>query len=167
MNKIVLAFSMLIVGLVVVFGLYLFLKGARRIQLAAASTKWPTTAGKVVSSQTTRDVSTYRNNSTVTFDTETVIHYTVNGQDYTTDVLHFGQTLGSGDKSDAALQRLRFPAGKEVPVSYDPARSRNRCDEAGSARRSFLASGRGTGVPPAGGALHVTVAGDLPQYRGG
>jgi len=49
-----------------------------------------------------------------------VIRYAVNGRDYTTDVLHFGQTLGSGDKSDAALQRLRFPVGKEVPVSYNP-----------------------------------------------
>jgi len=36
-------------------------------------------------------------------------------------VLHFGQTLGSGDKSEAALQRLRFPSGKPVSISYDPA----------------------------------------------
>ena len=121
MNKIVLALCMLTVGLVAVFGLYLFLKGARRIQLSVTSAKWPTTAGKVASSETTRDVSTYRRNSSVTFNTETVIHYTVNGQEYATNQLHFGQTLGSSDKSEAALQRLRYPAGKNVPVSYDPA----------------------------------------------
>jgi hypothetical protein len=143
MNKIVLAFSMLIVGLFAVFGLYLFLKGARRIQLAAVSMKWPTTAGKVVSSETTRDVSTYRRNSTVTFNTETVIHYTVNGQDYITDVLHFGQTLGSGDKSDAALQRLRFPAGKDVPVSYDPANPVNGVMKPGVHAEAFWLPGAG------------------------
>jgi hypothetical protein len=120
MNRIVLATCMLTVGLVGLLGLYFFLTGARRIQLAVTSTKWPTTSGKVVSSETTRDVSTYRRSSTVTFDTRTAIHYSVNGQEYTTDVLRFGQALGSGDKSDAALQRLRYPAGKDVPVSYDP-----------------------------------------------
>jgi hypothetical protein len=120
MNKIILAACMLIVGLVAVLGLYFFLKGARRIQLAVTSAKWPATSGKVVSSETTRDVSTYRRSSSVTFDTTTLIRYSVDGKANTTDVLRFGQALGSGDKSDAALQRLRYPAGKDVPVSFDP-----------------------------------------------
>jgi hypothetical protein len=55
----------------------------------------------------------------VTFNTRTVIQYSVNGQQYSTDVLHFGQTLGSSDKSDAALKKLRYPVGKPV-VSYNP-----------------------------------------------
>ena len=50
MNRVVLAVCMLIVGLVGFFGLYLFLKGARRVQLAIASTKWPIVPGKVLSS---------------------------------------------------------------------------------------------------------------------
>jgi len=123
MNKVILVFGMLALGLVAFFGLYLFLKGVRNVQMAAASAKWPTTSGEVVSSETTRDASPDRRKSpsTVTFDTRTVVRYTVNGREYTTDQRHFGQTLGSSDKSDAALQRLRYPAGQSVTVSYNPA----------------------------------------------
>jgi hypothetical protein len=143
MNRIILAACMLIVGLVAVFGLYLFLKGARRVQLAVTSTKWPTTAGKVVSSETKRDVSTYRRSSTVTFDTTTSIRYSVNGQEYTTKVLRFGQALGSGDKSDAALQRLRYPAGKDVLVSYDPAHPASAVMKPGLHAEAFWLPGAG------------------------
>ncbi|MGA3026648.1 MAG: DUF3592 domain-containing protein [Bryobacteraceae bacterium] len=122
MSKLVIAIGIVVVGLVVLFGLYLFLKGARNVQLALASTKWPKTSGIVVGSDTTRSVTSNRrtNQSSATFSTKTVIQYAVNGQNYTTDVLHFGQTLGSGDKSAAALQRLRYPVGKKVVVSYNP-----------------------------------------------
>ncbi len=41
MNKIILAACMLMVGLVALLGLYLFLKGSRRVQLAVVSMKWP------------------------------------------------------------------------------------------------------------------------------
>jgi hypothetical protein len=123
MIKLALAACGLAIGLVVLFGLFLFVKGLRNVQQAVASEKWPTTPGLVVSSETTRDVSpeTRKSRASVTFDTKTVIRYAVSGREYTTDILHFGQTLGSGDKSDAALQRLRYPAGKEVTVSYNPA----------------------------------------------
>jgi hypothetical protein len=51
---------------IVLLGLYLFLKGARGTPVVT-STKWRATCGKVVSSETTRDVSTYRRSSIVTF----------------------------------------------------------------------------------------------------
>ena len=141
---------MLIVGLVGLFGLYLFLKGARRVQLAMASAKWPITAAKVVSSETTRDVSTYRRSSSVTFHTETLISYTVNGQDYVTDVLRIGQALGSGDKSDAALQRLRYPPGKDVTVAYDPADPTSAVMKPGLHAEAFWLPGAGLAflLPP-------------------
>jgi hypothetical protein len=122
MSKLLIAIGVLAIGLVLLFGLYLFLKGAHNVQMALASTTWPKTSGTVLRSDTTRNVSkgTKRSAASVTFSTKTVIRYAVNGQEYTTDVLHFGQTLGSSDKSEAALQRLRFPEGKEVPVSYNP-----------------------------------------------
>jgi hypothetical protein len=141
--KIVLALCMLTVGLVAVLGLYLFLKGARRVQLAATSATWPTTAGKVVSSETTRDVSAYKRDISVTFNTQTVIRYTVNDHSYITDVLRFGQTLGSGDKSEAALQRLRYPAGKDVPVSYDPANPASAVMKPGLHADAFWLPGAG------------------------
>jgi hypothetical protein len=123
MNKVVAAAYLFVVGLLVALGGFLLFKGLRNVQLAVESAKWPVTSGVVVSSETTRSVTRdeRKNRSSVTFDTKTVIHYAVNGHEYDTDVLHFGQTLGSSDKSDAALQRLRYPAGAKVPVSYNPA----------------------------------------------
>jgi hypothetical protein len=107
----------------IVLGLFLFLKGARNIQMALASTGWPKASGVVIRSEMERDVSpgTRRSAGSVTFNTDTVIQYTVSGQKYTTNTLHFGQTLGSGDKSVAELQRFRYPPGREVTVSYNPA----------------------------------------------
>jgi hypothetical protein len=121
MTKFVIAVGALAIALVALFGLYLFIKGVRNLQMASASTKWPTTSGQVIHSETTREVTEDdHNRSSVTFSTTTTIQYTVDGQDYTTSLLHFGQTLGSSDKSEAALLRLRFPEGKPVSVSYDP-----------------------------------------------
>jgi hypothetical protein len=149
MNKIVLAICLLMVGMVALLGLYLFLKGARRIQLAVASTKWPKTSGKVISSETTRDVSTTRDVDTnkvspsVTFNTLTKISYTVDGLGYTTDQLRFGQTLGSGDMSDAEVKRLRYPPGKEVTVSYDPANPASSVMKPGLHAEAFWLPGAG------------------------
>lgn len=122
MSKLVLVLGSLAIGLVVIFGLYLFLKGARNVWMALASVKWPTAPGTVIRSDTERTVSrsTRQSPGSVTFSTKTVIRYAVDGKEYTTDALHFGQTLGSDDKSVAALQRLRYPQGKQVTVSYNP-----------------------------------------------
>jgi hypothetical protein len=149
MNKIILAICLLMVSLVAILGLYLFLKGARRVQLAIVSTKWPTTAGKVISSETTRDVSTTRDPDTkkispsVTFNTETKISYSVDGQSYTTDRLRFGQTLGSGDKSEADVKRLRYPPGKDVTISYDPANPASGVMKPGLHAEAFWLPGAG------------------------
>jgi hypothetical protein len=149
MNKITLAIGMLMAGLVAALGLYLFLKGAHRIQLAEASRKWPVTAGKVVSSQTTREVSTTRDVDThrkiqsVIFNTTTTIGYAVDGKDYTTTLLRFGQTLGSGDKSDAALQGLRYPEGTVVPVSYNPSNPATAVMKPGLHTEAFWLPGAG------------------------
>jgi len=124
MAKLMIAAGALIIGLVAFCGLYVFWKGARNVQLALASVRWPKTPGVVVESNTTRDFTPALRNqpgtASATFYTKTVIKYAVDGKEYATDVLHFGQTLGSGDKSEAALMRLRYPVGKEVTVSYDP-----------------------------------------------
>jgi len=145
MNKIMLAFCGLAIGVVVAFGLFLFLKGARNIQMAVASEKWPTAPGKVTSVDTVRDATreTRRSPSIVTYNTKTAIQYDVNGQQYTTDVLFFGQTLGSGDKSEAALQRLRYPVGKDVQVSYDPAKPATAAMRPGLHAAAFWLPGAG------------------------
>jgi len=145
MNKIMLAFCGLAIGVVVVFGLFLFLKGVRNIQMAVASEKWPTAPGKVTSVETIRDATkeTRRSPSIVTYNTKTVIQYEVNGQPYTTDILFFGQTLGSGDKSEAALQRLRYPVGTVVQVSYNPGKPATAVMRPGLHAAAFWLPGAG------------------------
>ena len=110
------------IGLVAILGLYLFVKGARNVQRAVASTGWPTTKGLVVRSDTTDSLDRTPETGEVSesHSTKTIIRYDANGKTYTTDVIHFGQTLGSSDASEAALQRIRYPVGSEVVVSYDP-----------------------------------------------
>ena len=124
MTKALVALGLLMIGLVVWFGLFLLWKGARNIERSVASKQWPKAGGVVVASETTRDVTKgarrTRTAASVTFRTRTVIRYSAAGHEYTTDLLHFGQTLGSGDKSEAELQRLRWPSGAAVTIAYDP-----------------------------------------------
>ena len=112
-----------ILGLIIAGGGYLAFKGLLNIQRSIASEKWPKTTGQIVSSETSRDVTAgnRRHGATITFNTRTVVSYQVDGRQYSTDVEHFGQTLGSGDPSEAAVKRLRYPQGKAVNVFYNPA----------------------------------------------
>ncbi|MGD0773488.1 MAG: DUF3592 domain-containing protein [Candidatus Solibacter sp.] len=110
------------VGLVAAFGLYLFGLGLRNVTRAVASSRWPRTAGKVVRSDTEErhEVNRDTGDASVTYSANTMIQYDAAGKRYSTNLIHFGQTLGSGDASEAELQRLRYPVGGEVSVSYDP-----------------------------------------------
>jgi len=56
----------------------------------------------------------------VIYSANTVIRYEAGGKQYSTNLIHFGQTLGSSDAAEAELQHLRYPEGGEVSVSYDP-----------------------------------------------
>lgn len=131
MNKLYVIIGILVITPVFLLGSFLLIKGLRNIQMSIASVHWPRAAGMVVSSVTSRTAPTPNTMRRrvgddpdlpdyATFGTNTKIGYTVNGLEYTTDLLHFGQTLGSSDRSDAAMLALRYPKGKEVPVSYNP-----------------------------------------------
>ena len=58
--------------------------------------------------------------SSKTYSANIRFQYQANGRDYTTATLHFGQTVGSGDSSDAELRHDRYPVGAAVVVSYNP-----------------------------------------------
>jgi hypothetical protein len=124
MNKIAITICALAIGSVAALGLYLFLKGAHNVQMALASTAWPKASGMVVRSEVTTIHAHTRGGEVVpggdTFHAGTVIRYTVNGREYTADTLYVGQSWDSSDKSEATLQRLRYPEGKAVAVSYNP-----------------------------------------------
>ena len=131
MSKFYTVIGILVISPVFLLGSFFLLKGLRNVQMSLASVKWPKAPGMVVSSATTRSGAMKdttlrpmgegpRSPSYATFGTKTTIRYTVGGREYTTDQIHFGQTLGSSDRSDAELLALRFPEGKQVPVSYNP-----------------------------------------------
>ncbi len=122
MGKLAAAAAIFGVGLIVALGLFLFWKGARNVQRAIASTAWPKTNGVVTGSQAGESTTNDKKTGAVStmYSTETTIHFQVDGKDYSTDLIHFGQTLGSGDSSEAALQAVRYPVGATVGVSYNP-----------------------------------------------
>ena len=121
--KLVMTAAVLAVGLVLVFGGYLTFLGVRNVVRGAESRRWPTVQGTVVAADTRRETATDRKSGIehVTYSTDTVVRYRVGSQDYTTNQIYFGATLGSSDPSAAELQRMRYPAGAVLPVSYDPA----------------------------------------------
>src|ERR1700722_6024313 len=110
------------VGLVVWLGGYLEFQGLRNVVWANRSRTWPTALGTVVSTETSRETSVDRTSREehVIYAAKTVVRYRVDGRDYATNRVHFGQDLGSSDPSEAELQRLRYPPGGTVRVSYDP-----------------------------------------------
>ena len=99
-------------------GLFLLAKGLENVGNAWSSTSWPTTKGRVVRSAVEAESS----KSGTMYLSQIAIEYGVHGQTFTTTTLHYGQVLGSGDESEIILQRLRFQEGREVEVSYDPAK---------------------------------------------
>jgi hypothetical protein len=104
-------------------GAWLLVIGMRNLSHAVASPNWPRAAAVVVASQTSAhaDPKTVGSRASSTmYEADIRFAYTVDGKEYATDILHFGQTYGSGDSSDAALRKLRYPLGREVTVAYKP-----------------------------------------------
>lgn len=146
------------IGLVVAFGLYLFVLGLRNVGRAMASSHWPTTAGKVVRSDTQvrHDVDKKTRSDSVIYSADTVIQYEVAGKQYSTNLIHFGQTLGSGDASEAELQHLRYPVDGAVSVWYDPAQPTIAAARPGLHAEAFWLPGAGLAfLLPAALALFV------------
>jgi Protein of unknown function (DUF3592) len=158
MMKLTVIGGVIAIGLVVVFGLYLFVLGLSNLNRAVASSHWPRTAGKVVRSDTREqhDVDKKTKAVSVIYSADTVIQYEVAGKPYSTNLIHFGQTLGSGDASEAELQRLRYPLNGAVPVSYDPSRPWIAAARPGLHAEAFWLPGAGLAfLLPAAVALFV------------
>jgi hypothetical protein len=158
MMKLTLIGGVIAIGLVVAFGLYLFVLGLSNLNRAVASSHWPRTAGKVVRSDTREqhDVDKRSKAVSVIYSADTVIQYAVAGKPYSTNLIHFGQTLGSGDASEAELQRLRYPLNGAVPVSYDPSRPWIAAARPGLHAEAFWLPGAGLAfLLPAAVALFV------------
>jgi hypothetical protein len=96
--------------------------GIRNVGRGIASSGWPTAAAEVVASEMTESVSVDKKSRTSSniYSANIVFRYAVNGKEYTTDLIQFGQTVGSGDSSEAELRRMRYPEGAELTVRYNP-----------------------------------------------
>jgi hypothetical protein len=113
-------FGALAVG--VLFGGYLSCVGVRNIWRGLASTRWPKTTGVVTTStiESTTSVDNKTGRTDVDYCANLLFRYNVNGRGYTTQLLAFGQTLGSGDPTEAQLRHLRYPVGAEATITYNP-----------------------------------------------
>jgi hypothetical protein len=111
-----------ITSLVLLGGGAIFVLGMRNISRAIASYHWPTVPGVVAQSDSTVSVTRNSDNrgSSTMYSADIRFRYKVGGTDYSTDTLHFGQTAGSGDSSEAELRMSRYPVGGEVTVFYNP-----------------------------------------------
>src|SRR5271157_5239648 len=101
--KLTLVGGVIAIGLVIALGLYLFMLGMSNVNRAVASSHWPRTEGKVVRSDTREQHGVNKKTGAVSviYSADTVIQYEAAGKQYSTNVIHFGQTLGSGDASEA------------------------------------------------------------------
>ena len=170
MMKLTLVAGVAGIGLVVIFGLYLFGIGLRNVSRAMASSRWPRTAGKVVRSDTQEKVDVDRKTRAVSriYSADTVIQYQVGGKQYSTNLIHIGQTLGSGDASEAELQHLRYPVDGEVSVSYDPGKPWIAAARPGLHAEAFWLPGAGLAfLLPAALAMFafVSVFRDIPRQQ--
>jgi hypothetical protein len=143
--------------------------GLRNVWHAIASEGWPRVPGTVVRSGLRTDEVTdpHTHEDWEAYIADITFRYYVNGHEYTTDLLHFGQIVGSGSPADAELRHLRYPLGGKVMISYKPSDPSIAAAEPGFAWESLLlvVAGLGFMLPfLMGGVLYYsTVSGS--RYR--
>lgn len=84
-------------------------KAWKNIQMAKASTAWPTTTGKIIAAESVKV--TFRRQPRVTYS------YSVNGAPHTSQRISFAAGYPPKE-TDAILGR--YPVGSEIPVAYAP-----------------------------------------------
>jgi hypothetical protein len=84
-------------------------KAWKNVQLAKTSTGWPTTTGKITAAETIKVM--FRRQPRVTYS------YSVNGRPFASQRISFAGGY-KPKETDAIL--MRYPVGKDVPVSYAP-----------------------------------------------
>ncbi|MCK9614100.1 MAG: DUF3592 domain-containing protein [Candidatus Omnitrophica bacterium] len=108
-------YFILVFGLVWVFGmLYVIIMGLR-------SKSWPLTTGKIVSSEVRKQVSRARGNrpNPASYQPYVLYEYSVGGNRMQSEQLAFG---GRMQVSEKRAQKIieNYPAGKNIPVYYNP-----------------------------------------------
>jgi hypothetical protein len=121
---------------------WLLALGVRNVWRGLASNGWPATEGVVskveTTSSTRRDE---RGRTSTTYGADLTIRYTVNRDEFTTDQITWGQTLGSGDASEAVVLALRYPEGRRVQVRFNPSKPGEAVVKPGLKASAFLLPG--------------------------
>jgi hypothetical protein len=63
------------------------------------------------------------------------VAYKVDGKEYLTSKVHFGEMAGSSDPSEGEMTRLRYPVGAAFPVACHPSDPYSCCAQAGLQRQ--------------------------------
>ena len=107
-----------------------------------SSAHWPTTPGQVISSTVARDSSRIRGGGyNHYYDAQIRYQYTLNGRQYTSNVLTFGMRNNFSDSISAAQKTGTLPVGSSVPVYFDPRDPASACLEAGVVPKQFSVIG--------------------------
>jgi len=115
---IVISLAVAFFGLV---GIVVLVSSMMDVWRALGSPGWPRVPAEVVRSEVEAEAYRESDGSSGTMYTaHLVFAYEVDGRAYTTSIIRFGESLGSGDPSEPELQRLRYPEGARVRVAYDP-----------------------------------------------
>ena len=110
------------IGIIALIGVFLLINGGRNLWYGLTSRHWPSVSGTVTKSAASADTTLDRETSIErTFcRADLIIVYQVAGCAYQTDQIHIGQTMSSGDASEAELRCLRYPVGMTVRIFYKP-----------------------------------------------
>src|SRR5262245_21936093 len=95
-------------------GFTLLYMGLRNIWQSHSSNSWPVVDGLVTESS----IEAKPGSSGTMYRPKIVTGYKVAGQGFSTQTMHFGQTEGSTDSTEADLILLRYPQGAKVRVYY-------------------------------------------------
>ena len=102
-------------------GIFLIVYSVRSRRKTAASQTWPSTEGRITRAEVKQSASTDDDGDTsYTYYPTVAYEYTVAGRPYTGKLISFGGLKGQRTPAKAQDALLRFPAGVQVPVYYNP-----------------------------------------------
>lgn len=108
-------FLTLFFALFLAVGLAILGFGLRSLSLSKQAEEWPTTQGRIVSS----DFITNTDDDGATYQTKLKYDYNVAGRDYTGDKIAFGYSASSGRAFHREIYEA-LPLNAQVAVRYDP-----------------------------------------------
>ncbi|MCL4678148.1 MAG: DUF3592 domain-containing protein [Alphaproteobacteria bacterium] len=128
-------------GVLLVIGYFVaFSFGKPIVDKAKASERWPTVEGRITTSEVQQDRG---NKGKVMFSANVGYDYQVDGQKLLGDTVWFGGNFSSSSSGLARQTVDKYPVGKQVRVSYDPAQPEVSVLEPGAFWSSYLVYGIG------------------------